>query len=190
MLTSKETDSAFRKEKDQGLRKAGELARELDSFIRAFNRSKSELGDREFLIRREHGELMKELEREKEELKQRITKLEKIRASAMQPLYEKEKFLVQKERDLSKKEEVLNYREETVNVWGYEHIRKKEEEIAQRENNVVLREEQFQKFRQGQEGLLSQSKDKLRQWLEKERGLIRKPTRKLNLIKNGAIIGA
>lgn len=187
LLTPKQRESAFKEDRDFEKRKAIELSQEITELTKSFNRTKNELEKAKERLSKEHQELYEDLEKDRKKLEKEIRELEEKRDKAMEPLYTKEKILQIKGDSLDKKEKELADQETGLRVWEKDLkkleatcnsvlvlVEAKEANLIQREKHIKDRWEQLERMKVVNEKLLKQSKQKIRDWLEKERAQIRK----------------
>lgn len=142
LLQSKEREVAYKKELDFAKKQRAELSQEVISLLKSFNLTKANLEN----------------------------------------FYAKESALAEKEKKLNFREENLTIREDNVKLKEKEVLQLKEDcnlilekaikleqGLVERAKATTDREIEFKSFRSLQESLLARNKQKLRDWLEKER---------------------
>ena len=187
LLQPTEREVVVRAEENRNRQKAVELSNEISELTKKYNRATNEILKAEEKLYAEHRDFRKQLEDEIDSLHDRAIPLRLEIKKGLEPLKLREKetsellnkALKEEERIKDFEASVLSRELEARRLKDRAELLRKEADkdlksISQREKDLEYRKRQFEGHRLGQEGLLKQSEDKLRKWLENERVKLRK----------------
>lgn len=182
LLKLQEREVLHKKEKDRSRIQASELSDEVSRLIKSFNRTRTDLANKEKLLLEDYGKFREEVDEKRYKLEEDIKELTHKRDTALEPLYSKERTIEKKIELLDSREEEVGGREKDIRIREHqalelektcngalEIINKKEKELSELDKHLTLRANKLKKHVKGQKELLRQNKERLRQWLKKER---------------------
>lgn len=186
LLSLKEVELKKNEEEARNKQKVQELSDEVNSLVKSFNITKAEILKREGGLLASHEEFCENISKETAELETKAVSLRAEVKRGLEPLKEREREVLEKESKVKKRDEETRekeagvlYREievgrleENFNL-SVKEVERKERDLIHREKALKEREVQFNRHMEVNRKLIEQSRNKLRDWLEKERAKIR-----------------
>lgn len=169
-------------EREAAKRRANDLTRDITDLTKSYNTLKTDLLEKKGVAKESYQKFLLDMEKELEWAVVELNQKKQERDEMLIPVIQRELTLQKKELEFEERNTELATRivgvessEKDLEVKSKKMasqlmlLGKKEKQLEKKFKEFGNREEEWRRFRQGQEGLLQKDKEKLRKWLETER---------------------